>query len=59
MVDSSPVQPTAVVIGESLVDVVLDASGGSFEGPGGPPLNVAVALSRLGVRTSLVTALGQ
>jgi len=46
-----------LVIGEALVDVVRHAGGDSFEAPGGSPLNVAVALSRLGVDTSLLTAL--
>ena len=47
------------VVGESLVDVV--ARGGHDEltvHPGGSPANVAVALSRLGQRTALVTQIG-
>jgi len=47
------------VIGESLVDVV--ARPGHHEltaHPGGSPANVAVALSRLGQRTALVTQIG-
>lgn len=47
------------VVGESLVDVV--ARHGHDEltvHPGGSPANVAVALSRLGQRTALVTQLG-
>ena len=47
------------VVGESLVDVV--ARNGHDEvtvHPGGSPANVAVALSRLGQRTALVTQIG-
>ncbi|MFC4783976.1 carbohydrate kinase family protein [Nocardioides sp. MAHUQ-72] len=47
-----------LVIGESLVDIVEDRTGAVFEAPGGSPLNVAVTLARLGVRTNLLTALG-
>jgi fructokinase len=49
---------TVVVVGEALVDVVVSADGTVAEAPGGSPLNVAVTLSRLGVPTTLVTALG-
>ncbi|MCW2814097.1 MAG: Ribokinase [Nocardioides sp.] len=41
-------EPYALVIGESLVDVVTDASGATVERPGGSAANVAVALARLG-----------
>jgi fructokinase len=50
---------TVVVVGEALVDVVVTADGTATEAPGGSPLNVAVTLSRLGVPTTLVTALGE
>jgi len=50
--------PQALVIGEALVDIVRDRSGATVETPGGSPLNVAVTLARLGVRTTLLTALG-
>ena len=44
----------ALVIGESLIDVVVRESGvGRY--PGGSPLNVAVGLGRLGHRTLLLT----
>ncbi|HEY6277382.1 MAG TPA: PfkB family carbohydrate kinase [Streptosporangiaceae bacterium] len=47
------------VIGESLADVVARAGqDGLTVHPGGSPANVAVALSRLGQRTALVTQLG-
>ena len=48
-----------VVVGESLVDIVVPADGGSRESAvGGSPLNVAVGLARLDVPTTLVTRVG-
>lgn len=47
-----------VVVGESLIDVVLDADGDTTETPGGSPLNVAVGLARLEVPATLVTQVG-
>ena len=47
-----------VVIGEALVDILVGADGARVERPGGSCLNVAVAASRLGVDTTLVTQLG-
>ena len=49
---------TALVVGEALVDVVRRPDGSEVERPGGSPLNVAVALSRLGGEVALLTALG-
>jgi fructokinase len=47
------------VVGESLVDVVTRSSHDEpTVHPGGSPANVAVALSRLGQRTALVTQIG-
>jgi fructokinase len=46
-----------VVIGEALTDVVT-TPGGTTEHPGGSPANVAYGLSRLGVGTGLLTAVG-
>ena len=46
------------VIGEALVDIVMSPDGTRTEAPGGSPMNVAVALARLGVPTQLGTALG-
>jgi fructokinase len=47
------------VVGESLVDVVArHGHHGLTVHPGGSPANVAVALSRLGQRTALVTQIG-
>jgi fructokinase len=49
---------TIGVIGESLVDVVTDASGVTAERPGGSPLNVALTLARLDHDVRLFTAVG-
>lgn len=49
---------TVLVVGESLVDVVRRTDGTAVERPGGSPLNVAVALARLGEDVELLTALG-
>lgn len=46
------------MVGEALVDVVVDVDGIRTEHPGGSPANVAVGLSRLGQSVRLVTALG-
>ncbi|MGW9413767.1 carbohydrate kinase family protein [Arthrobacter cupressi] len=57
--DSAPQRESAdvVVIGEALIDVVT-TSRGTVEHPGGSPANVAYGLGRLGVRTSLLTSIG-
>jgi fructokinase len=46
----------ALVIGESLIDIVQLAGGDSTERPGGSAANVAVALARLGRPVRLVSA---
>ncbi|MDQ4053958.1 MAG: PfkB family carbohydrate kinase [Actinomycetota bacterium] len=46
----------ALVIGESLVDIVRTADGVTTERPGGSAANVAVALARLGRSVRFVTA---
>lgn len=46
------------VIGESLVDVIVDASGGRTARAGGSPMNVAIGAARLGLNTALITAYG-
>ena len=51
-------EPTALVIGEALTDVVRAADGTVRSRPGGSPSNVAVGLARLGVRTALHSCLG-
>ena len=48
----------ALVVGESLVDVVRRADGTVTEHPGGSAANVAVALARLGRPVRFLTALG-
>lgn len=48
-----------VVVGESLIDIVLDGSGGApSEEVGGGPLNIAVGLARLDVPAMLITQTG-
>lgn len=51
-------EPTALVIGEALTDIVREADGTACSRPGGSPANVAVGLARLGVPTALLTRLG-
>ncbi len=51
-------QPTILVVGEALIDVVVRADGSRSEHRGGSPANVAVGLGRLGHRVTLATALG-
>lgn len=50
--------PSAIVIGEALVDIVIRPDGTTVTTPGGSPMNVAVTLARLGVPTQLATSLG-
>lgn len=47
-----------VVVGESLIDVVVDPDGDIHEEVGGSPLNVAVGLARLEVPAMLITEVG-
>ena len=54
--DDGAMNRTALVIGESLVDIVSNSDGSSVEHPGGSPANVAVALARLGADVGLATA---
>lgn len=51
-------RPSALVVGESLVDVVVPTAGETTRAPGGSPMNVAVGLARLGVATTLMTQIG-
>lgn len=46
------------MVGESLVDVIVEQDGRRTERAGGSPANVAVGLARLGRRVQLLTALG-
>src|SRR5699024_7081696 len=56
--DDRPVTATFLIVGEALTDIVVDAGGNRREHPGGSPLNVAVALGRLGHRCHLLTHIG-
>jgi len=50
--------PSAVVLGEALIDLLERPDGTFRPAVGGAPLNVAVGLARLGTPTRLITALG-
>lgn len=56
--DTAPTKIGALVIGESLLDVVELGDGQVAESLGGSPFNVAIGLGRLGVSTTLVTGIG-
>jgi fructokinase len=47
-----------VVVGEALVDVVVDSTGERSTAVGGSPLNVAVGLARLEIPSLLITRVG-
>ncbi|WP_114854529.1 carbohydrate kinase [Brachybacterium sp. YJGR34] len=47
-----------LIVGEALTDIVVDADGAQREHPGGSPMNVAVALSRLGHSAHLLARVG-
>jgi fructokinase len=51
--------PTALVVGEALIDVVHRSDGSGGEHPGGSPMNVAITLGRLGRRVDLLTWFGK
>lgn len=48
----------SLVIGEALIDIVIDPEGGRSEHAGGSPANVALGLARLGHQVSLLTHVG-
>lgn len=50
---------TFLIVGEALTDIVVPADGPRAEHPGGSPLNVAVALGRLGHDSHLLTHIGK
>lgn len=52
-----PATPEVIVIGEALMDVVASPDG-TVEHPGGSPSNVAYGLGLLGIRTALLTSIG-
>ena len=56
--DARTNEPTVLVVGESLIDIVTGQSGKRTIHPGGSPLNVAVGLARLEVPTELATRIG-
>lgn len=49
---------TFLTVGEALTDIVVQPDGTRREYPGGSPLNVAVALGRLGHHSHLLTRIG-
>src|SRR5665811_1078596 len=49
----------ALVIGETLIDIVRRADGAVSEHPGGSPANVALGLGRLGRGVDLLTWFGR
>ncbi len=59
---TSDPQPSVLVLGEALIDLVVDPRKDTLEPhavPGGSPANVALALGRLGLDVELVTWFGQ
>ncbi len=59
---STPDEPFVLVIGEALMDLVVQhgaEAGDAAAVPGGSPANVALALGRLGVPVELVTWIGK
>ncbi len=56
--DNTVPVPGALVVGETLIDIVRPAQGGVTEHVGGSPANVALALGRLGRPVKLLTWLG-
>lgn len=49
---------TALVVGEALIDVVVEPDGGERRTPGGGPFNVAIGLARLQIPTALLASIG-
>ncbi|WP_010535290.1 carbohydrate kinase family protein [Brachybacterium squillarum] len=47
-----------LIVGEALIDIVVEQDGSRSEHPGGSPLNVAVALGRLDHESHLLTRIG-
>lgn len=50
--------PTVLVVGEALIDIVIPLDGEIAEHVGGSPANVAIGLARLGHPTTLATRFG-
>src|SRR5699024_12625239 len=57
--DDRSVTTTILIVGEALTDIVVDIDGARREHPGGSPMNVAVALSRLGHGAHPLTRIGE
>ncbi|MBO3130140.1 carbohydrate kinase family protein [Dermatophilus congolensis] len=51
-----PTQPHALIIGESLIDIIDTEAGHTKEHPGGSPMNVAIGLARLARPVHLATS---
>lgn len=49
---------SVTVVGEALIDIVIDVHGDGVEHVGGSPANVAIGLARLGHDTALATHIG-
>ncbi len=58
MPDDPLIDQTALVVGESLIDVIVNRAGRLAEHVGGSPMNVAVGLARLGHPVALLTQIG-
>lgn len=58
LADPDQPSPSAVVVGEWMVELAGNGAGGWRVGMGGDTLNTAVYLARLGVRVAYLTALG-
>jgi fructokinase len=52
------IEVPVLVVGESILDVVVDGDGNRTPVPGGSPMNVAVGLGRLENEVRLITSLG-
>lgn len=57
--DDRPVTARFLTVGEALTDIVVETDGTRTEHPGGSPLNVAIALGRLGHESLLLTRIGE
>ena len=47
----------ALVLGESLIDIILDGETRT-EVPGGSPMNLSIGLARQGIDVAFITSLG-
>ncbi|MFF8594598.1 carbohydrate kinase [Streptomyces sp. NPDC015220] len=56
--DAEVAAPPALVVGETLVDIIVGLDGSRRSHPGGSPANVALALGRLGHPVRLATRVG-